>query len=67
MQVSACLCVGGVSEHMVMSVCVTHNWKMGKHVFTAACVSLECVGECRVHTSAHACVEQCLGGRGNGR
>ena len=67
MQVSTRLCVGGMSEHMVMSVCVTHDWKMGKHVFMAACVSLECVGECRAHTPAHACVEQCLGGRGNGR
>ena len=42
MQVSTRLCVGGVSEHMVMSVCVTHVWKMGQHVFTAVCVSGVC-------------------------
>lgn len=32
----------GVSEHTVMSVCVTHIWKIGKHVFRAACVSGVC-------------------------
>lgn len=54
MQIAACIhvCVG-VSEHVVMSMCVTHIRMLCKCVFTVACVSLEPVYESRLYTSSH--------------
>lgn len=54
MRIAACIyvCVG-VSEHMVMSMCVTHISMLCKCVFTVACVSLERVYESRLYTSSH--------------
>ena len=68
MRIAACIyvCVG-VSEHVVMSMCVTHIRMMCKWVFTVACVSLERVYESRLYTSAHGRCVAGLGVRCTGR